>query len=65
MFELVNELKNGAEELKKLTANPISLTAGCELFIAFVTLFPHQSDVSRGKYISQADAFSYRTTEFF
>lgn len=46
MFELVNELRSGAEELKKRTHNPISLTAGCELFIAFVTLFPHQSDVS-------------------
>lgn len=46
MFELVKELHDGAEVLKKSTTNPISLNAGCELFIAFVTLFPHESDVS-------------------
>ncbi|TCD69721.1 translation initiation factor eIF-2B subunit alpha [Steccherinum ochraceum] len=44
MFELVQELHDGAEVLKKSTTNPISLNAGCELFIAFVTLFPHESD---------------------
>lgn len=44
MFELVKELHDGAEELKRHTTNPISLNAGCELFIAFVTLFPHESD---------------------
>jgi translation initiation factor eIF-2B subunit alpha len=46
MFELVKALNDGAEALKKRTPNPISLNAGCELFIAFVTLFPHNSDVS-------------------
>lgn len=46
MFELVKALNDGAEALKKRTPNPISLNAGCELFIAFVTLFPHDSDVS-------------------
>lgn len=46
MFELVKALNDGAEALKKQTPNPISLNAGCELFIAFVTLFPHDSDVS-------------------
>lgn len=46
MFELVQELNDGAEVLKERTPNPISLNAGCELFIAFVTLFPHESDVS-------------------
>ncbi|KAI0748029.1 nagb/rpia/CoA transferase-like protein [Daedaleopsis nitida] len=46
MFELVQALNNGAEELKKRSLNPISLNAGCELFIAFVTLFPHESDAS-------------------
>lgn len=46
MFELVKELNDGAEELKRNTTNAISLNAGCELFIAFVTLFPHESDVS-------------------
>ncbi|EMD38516.1 hypothetical protein CERSUDRAFT_113696 [Gelatoporia subvermispora B] len=44
MFELVEALKAGAEVLKKRSSNPISLNAGCELFIAFVTLFPHESD---------------------
>lgn len=46
MFELVQALNDGAEELKRRSPNPISLNAGCELFIAFVTLFPHESDVS-------------------
>lgn len=46
MFELVQALNDGAEQLKKRTTNSISLNAGCELFIAFVTLFPHESDVS-------------------
>lgn len=45
MFELVNALDEGAEDLKKQAANPISLNAGCELFTAFVTLFPHDSAV--------------------
>ncbi|KAI0721685.1 nagb/rpia/CoA transferase-like protein [Cerioporus squamosus] len=44
MFELVQALNDGAEELKRRSQNPISLNAGCELFIAFVTLFPHESD---------------------
>ncbi|KAJ7632588.1 nagb/rpia/CoA transferase-like protein [Roridomyces roridus] len=43
MFELVKELNEGADALKQHTSNPIGLTAGCELFIAFVTLFPHDS----------------------
>ncbi|KAA1471201.1 nagb/rpia/CoA transferase-like protein [Dentipellis sp. KUC8613] len=43
MFELVKALNDGAEELKKRVSNPIGLDAGCELFIAFVTLFPHES----------------------
>ncbi|KAI0281366.1 hypothetical protein BGY98DRAFT_1094860 [Russula aff. rugulosa BPL654] len=41
MFELVQALNDGAETLKKRVPNPIGLTAGCELFIGFVTLFPH------------------------
>ncbi|KAF8797997.1 nagb/rpia/CoA transferase-like protein [Phlegmacium glaucopus] len=44
MFELVKALNHGAETLKNQTSNSISLNAGCELFIAFVTLFPHDSD---------------------
>jgi hypothetical protein len=47
MFELVRALNDGAESLKKRVPNPIGLTAGCELFIGFVTLFPHESAVSR------------------
>ncbi|KAI0256671.1 IF-2B-domain-containing protein [Lactifluus subvellereus] len=43
MFELVRALNDGAESLKKRVPNPIGLTAGCELFIGFVTLFPHES----------------------
>ena len=45
MFELVKALNHGAETLKNQTSNSISLNAGCELFIAFVTLFPHDSAV--------------------
>lgn len=46
MFELVKALNDGARVLSERSPNPISLNAGCELFIAFVTLFPHDSDVS-------------------
>jgi translation initiation factor eIF-2B subunit alpha len=45
MFELVQALNVGAESLKNRVPNPIGLTAGCELLIGFVTLFP-QSAVS-------------------
>ncbi|KIJ44365.1 hypothetical protein M422DRAFT_252371 [Sphaerobolus stellatus SS14] len=44
MFELVSALNGGASILKTSAPNPISLSAGCELFIAFVTTFPHESD---------------------
>ncbi|RDB21343.1 Translation initiation factor eIF-2B subunit alpha [Hypsizygus marmoreus] len=43
MFELVTALNAGADAMKTKSSNPISLDAGCELFIAFVTLFPHDS----------------------
>ncbi|KAL5511586.1 GCN3 [Sanghuangporus vaninii] len=43
MFELVQALHEGAEALRKQYTNSISINAGCELFIAFVTLFPHES----------------------
>ncbi|KAF8921334.1 hypothetical protein CPB85DRAFT_1210285, partial [Mucidula mucida] len=46
MFELVQELKDGAETLKQQSSNSISLNAGTELFIEFVTLFPHEASVS-------------------
>ncbi|KZP03051.1 hypothetical protein FIBSPDRAFT_668029, partial [Athelia psychrophila] len=45
MFELVKALNDGSAALAKQSPNPISLNAGCELFIAFVTLFPHESDI--------------------
>jgi len=69
MFELVKALNKGAETLKSRSSNPISLNAGCELFIAFVTLFPHESSsfsqlkrelVKQGEtYVNQA--LTYRT----
>ena len=43
MFELTKELKDAAETLKKQATNPIGLSAGCDLFVAFTTLFPHDS----------------------
>ncbi|KAF5365752.1 hypothetical protein D9758_003304 [Tetrapyrgos nigripes] len=43
MFQLVKELKDGAGELNSKSPNSISLNAGCELFIEFITLFPHAS----------------------
>ena len=49
MFELVQALNDVAEVLKKQILNSISLNAGCELFIAFVTLFPHESDVRHSR----------------
>lgn len=45
MFELVSALNSGAQLLKQHTPNPISLSAGCDLFVAFVTTFPQESDV--------------------
>jgi len=43
MFELVKALNEGSDSLKRHSPNPISINAGCELFTAFVTLFPHDS----------------------
>ncbi|KAI0928790.1 hypothetical protein AcW2_004681 [Taiwanofungus camphoratus] len=74
MFELVQALNDSAEILKKRAPNPISLNAGCELFIAFVTLFPHGSDsfaelktelVTQGqKYAAEALSFRDKIAEF-
>ena len=50
MFELVQALHEGAEALRNRFTNSISINAGCELFIAFVTLFPHESSVSAKLY---------------
>lgn len=49
MAELVKELRDGSEALQRRISNPISLSAGTELFISFVTLFPHESAVSSFK----------------
>jgi len=43
MFELVQDINVGKERLKKAAANAIGLSAGAELFSAFVTSFPHES----------------------
>ncbi|KAI5124545.1 hypothetical protein M0805_003067 [Coniferiporia weirii] len=48
MFELVQALNEGAEALRKQFTNSISINAGCELFIAFVTLFPHEAADFKG-----------------
>ncbi|KAI0736975.1 nagb/rpia/CoA transferase-like protein [Fomitopsis betulina] len=73
MFELVQALNDAAEVLKKQILNSISLNAGCELFIAFVTLFPHESDsfaelktelVQQGqKYATEAISFRDKIAE--
>ncbi|KAH9934786.1 IF-2B-domain-containing protein [Fomitopsis serialis] len=73
MFELVQALNDDAEVLKKQIPNSISLNAGCELFIAFVTLFPHESDsfaelktelVQQGqKYAAEAISFRDKIAE--
>ncbi|EDR14283.1 uncharacterized protein LACBIDRAFT_145994, partial [Laccaria bicolor S238N-H82] len=68
MFELVKALNDGTQVLKTTTSNPISLNAGCELFTAFVTLFPHDSanfndlkkELIRQGQQYTADALTYR-----
>lgn len=68
MFELVKALNDGTQVLKSTTSNPISLNAGCELFTAFVTLFPHDSanfndlkkELIRQGQQYTADALTYR-----
>jgi hypothetical protein len=45
MFELVNALHEGEKSPKSQVSNSIGVGAGCELFIEFVTLFPHDSAV--------------------
>lgn len=67
MFELVRALNDGAETLKKRVPNPIGLTAGCELFIGFVTLFPHESAVSKCIMSTKSPASWYhgRSKELF
>ena len=45
MYELVEELKNGASALQRQTPNPISLSAGADLFIRYVTTAPQEHTV--------------------
>lgn len=45
MAELGQVIIDGTTALTKRIPNSISLNAGAELFRAFVTLFPHESDV--------------------
>ncbi|TDL27446.1 nagb/rpia/CoA transferase-like protein [Rickenella mellea] len=68
MFELVEDLNKGAEALRQRSSNPIGINAGSELFIAFVTLFPHESEsfvdlktelVKQGRRYAQ-EALTYR-----
>jgi len=73
MFELASTLKDGARELNEKEPNSISLNAGCELFIAFVTLSTHEADsfsdlktelVKQGqKYASEAVHYSDKIAE--
>ncbi|KAF8902114.1 hypothetical protein CPB84DRAFT_1910287 [Gymnopilus junonius] len=68
MFELVQAVEEGAAALKKHASNPISVDAGCSLFIAFVTLFPHDSanfsdlkkELIRQGQVYAAEALAYR-----
>lgn len=47
MFQLVEELKAGANTLKEDIPNPISLTAGADLFIRYVTTARQEHSVSQ------------------
>lgn len=38
MTELISELESGASLLRKASFNPVSLSAGADLFLRFVTL---------------------------
>ncbi|KZO91703.1 nagb/rpia/CoA transferase-like protein [Calocera viscosa TUFC12733] len=44
MSQLVHELQAGAHKLKQGTANPISLSAGCDLFVRYVTTTRQEHD---------------------
>ncbi|TFK29913.1 nagb/rpia/CoA transferase-like protein [Coprinopsis marcescibilis] len=68
MFELLKALKDAEQLLKRSSPTPISTAAGCELFIAFVTLLPHDAAnfadlkrelVSHGQKYA-AEALTYR-----
>ena len=44
--ELVDEMVEARSELIRRIPGSVSVQAGCDLFIAFMTLFPHEADVS-------------------
>ncbi|KAH7337073.1 hypothetical protein B0J17DRAFT_718970 [Rhizoctonia solani] len=71
MQQLLESLQRGAAVLKSRSSNPLSLTAGCDLFIRYVTLFPriHQSFehhkeelVKQGRKYAQTTAATCRDT---
>ncbi|KAI0807114.1 nagb/rpia/CoA transferase-like protein [Fomes fomentarius] len=66
MFELVQALNDGAEELKRRSLNPISLNAGCELFIAFSDNFAElkkELEQQGRKYATEAISFRDKIAE--
>jgi translation initiation factor eIF-2B subunit alpha len=45
MQQLLESLQKGAAVLKSRSSNPLSLTAGCDLFIRYVTSLPQDTTV--------------------
>lgn len=45
MQQLLESLQRGAAILKSRSSNPLSLTAGCDLFIRYVTSLPQDTTV--------------------
>lgn len=61
MSELINELTLGAAELQQASFNPVSLTAGADLLLRFVTLqrpsFHQPFSVHKRNLVSKARDF--------
>jgi translation initiation factor eIF-2B subunit alpha len=61
MTELISELERGASFLRKASFNPVSLSAGADLFLRFVTLqrpSAHQSfSVHKRNLVARANDF--------
>ncbi|KAF8755028.1 glycosyl hydrolase 31 family [Rhizoctonia solani] len=47
MQQLLESLQRGAAILKSRSSNPLSLTAGCDLFIRYVTSLPQDTSATR------------------
>lgn len=47
MYQLIEQIKAGKTALQTSTTNAISLTAGCELFLRFVTTARQEHSVSQ------------------